>query len=84
LCRPLAGVAPGPQDSKPVDPELDSLVTSLERGWLQSASFPEPVFVGIDLASGPDICAKYDATSASFAASDSASNNISKSAKASI
>jgi hypothetical protein len=64
----------GLEFSAAVDPELDSLVANLERGWLQSASFPEPVFVGIDLAS-----AKYVATSASFAANDSASNDISKS-----
>jgi hypothetical protein len=53
-----------------VELELDSLVANLERGWLQSATFPEPVFVGIDLASGPDICVAYDPATRTFAPID--------------
>jgi hypothetical protein len=66
------GVATDPEDSNVVanfDPEFETLVSKFE--------------VEMGYRTPPD-SAKYAATSASFAASDSASNDISESSKASI
>jgi hypothetical protein len=60
--------------------DFEAEVSALEKSGVLNG----PIYVGIDFGSGTDICAKYAATSASFAASDSASNDISESSKASI
>jgi ribosomal protein L37AE/L43A len=66
------------------DSEIEAAISALEIGWGRRAEADAPVYLGADRASGPDISAKYDATSASFAAIDSAPNDISKSSTASI
>lgn len=60
------------------DPEIEALVSWHEENWVAGkfgAQFVNPVWIGVDLASGPDLCVKYTVTSASFAASDSAENS---------
>jgi hypothetical protein len=67
-------VDPGPAGFD-FDPEIERLVSALERGWVGNEAFPEPIFIGIDL-----VGVKYDATSASFAASAIVPNSSSESA----
>lgn len=90
----IAGVATGPEETSPVDPgpcgfgplqfgcpicaRIDCDWTHGPHPESSDVAFARPVIIGIDLASGPDICVKYAATSASFAAIDIASADNSK------